>query len=113
MNHFGINNIGDRLRFLRKSKGISQGAMADLLEICSSSYKNYELNKSTIPHTILEKIVKETNTTFTFLIYGEDDAMQLEDKLINIRSNTFMETKIENGFLIATTRIPLAHFLTK
>lgn len=113
MNRFETNLIGDRLRFLRKSKGLSQGAAATLLETPISSYKKYELNKSTIPHTILEKIVKEMNTTFSFLIYGKDDAMQLEDKLINIRSNTFMETKIENGFLIATTKIPLAHFLGK
>ena len=68
MNRFETNLIGDRLRFLRKSKGLSQGAAATLLETPISSYKKYELNKSTIPHTILEKIVIEMNTTLSFLM---------------------------------------------
>jgi len=55
----GLNDIlkiGDRIKKIRKGKGITQKAMAELLQIPYSTYSNYENNNRTPDKPILNKI---------------------------------------------------------
>jgi transcriptional regulator with XRE-family HTH domain len=43
-----IDKIGGQLRDIRTSRGLTQAAMADLLDIPLTTYQNYEMNKSRV-----------------------------------------------------------------
>lgn len=111
MNQIILDSIGKRLRFLRKSKGLSQGAMADKLDLSISSYKNYELDKTPISHITLEKISNVTEVSLDFLINGKDLLKDRNETILNIRHNTQFETKIDNGDMVITARIPLFKYI--
>lgn len=106
-----LETIGSRLRFLRKSIGLSQGEMAEKLDLSTSTYKNYELNKTPIPHTVLKKIENETKTSLDFLVNGKDLLKDRNETILNIRHNTQFETKIDNGDMVITARIPLFKYI--
>lgn len=106
-----LETIGSRLRFLRKSIGLSQAEMADKLDLSTSTYKNYELNKTPISHTVLKKIEDETKTSLEFLINGKDLLKDRNETILNIRQNTQFETKIDNGDMVITARIPLFKYI--
>jgi transcriptional regulator with XRE-family HTH domain len=43
-----VDKIGSQLRDIRTSRGLTQAAMADLLDIPLTTYQNYETNKSRV-----------------------------------------------------------------
>lgn len=106
-----LDSIGDRLKLIRKSKGYTQSEMADILNISFSTYRRYEMNKTPVPHTVLEILIKKTSASFDFLILGKDLVEDKNESMIRIRQNTQIDTKIENGNLIITTTIPLSKFI--
>lgn len=111
MQHFELNQIGDRLRFLRKSIGLSQEAMAEKLYLSVSTYKNYELNKTPSSHITLKKISDIFDVSLEFLINGKDLLKDRNESILNIRHNTQFETKIDNGDMVITARIPLFKYI--
>lgn len=111
MNLVDLETIGDRLKFTRKSKGLTQSEMADLIDISFASYRRYETNENNIPHTVIEKISKNTNVSLDFLINGKDLLKDKNEVILNIRHNTQFETKIDNGDMVITARIPLFKYI--
>ena len=72
LNQINLNSINDRLKFIRKSKGLSQQEMADFIDVSLMSYRRYERSGKSIPHTKLETITKKTDISLEFLINGKD-----------------------------------------
>ncbi len=107
MTEMDLNTIGSRLKFVRKQKRLSQEEMADLIDISISSYRRYETNQNNVPHTTIEKISKNVGISLDFLINGENLVKKKEDAISNIRHNTNIDTKIDNGDMVITARIPL------
>ena len=46
-----MTTIGDRFKIIRMDNDFSQTNFAKLLGVSLSAYKNYELNKTPVPHT--------------------------------------------------------------
>lgn len=111
MNQINLNSINDRLKFIRKSKGLSQQEMADFIDVSLMSYRRYERGGKSIPHTILETITKKTDISLEFLINGKDLLKNRNETILNIRQNTQFETKIDNGDMVITARIPLFKYI--
>ena len=89
----------------------SQTNFAKLLGVSLSAYKNYELNKTPISHTVLKKIEDETKTSLEFLINGKDLLKDRNETILKIKHNTQFETKIDNGDMVITARIPLFKYI--
>ena len=111
MTHIELSSIGSRLKFVRKSKGLSQEEMADLIDVSLSSYRNYETNVNAISHITLEKIAKETKTSLDFLVSGKELLQNKIEVMTLVRQNTQFETKIDNGDMVITARIPLHKYI--
>ncbi len=107
------NTLRQRLIILRKSKKMSQVEVSSKLNIALKTYQNYEYEKNSIPHNIIIKIAELYKVSLNFILLGENESILLEEKLINTRNNTFTETKLKDGFLIITTRVPLVQVLAK
>ncbi|OOV20781.1 transcriptional regulator [Flavobacterium sp. LM4] len=56
--------IGDRIRELRKVKGLSQEALANLAEVDRTYVTKVETGKKNVTVKILEKIIIALNTDF-------------------------------------------------
>jgi transcriptional regulator with XRE-family HTH domain len=111
MNQINLNSINDRLKFIRKSKGLSQQEMADFIDVSLMSYRRYERGGKSIPHTILETITKKTDISLEFLINGKDLLKDRNETILKIKHNTQFETKIDNGDMVITARIPLFKYI--
>lgn len=64
--------IGERLRILRKSKGLSQAKLASLLHIAQSSINRYESGLTSVPLEVLDSYHKYFNVTMDY-IFGYVD----------------------------------------
>lgn len=56
--------IGDRIRELRKAKGLSQEALANIAEVDRTYMTKVETGKRNVTVKILEKIIIALNTDF-------------------------------------------------
>jgi len=110
---FNQNEFLERLKELRISKKMSQVDMSRKLGLSINGYRSYETGRTIMPSYISIKLAKELNVSLEYLFYGIDNVKSLEENIINIRNNTFTETKVEDGFLITTTKVPLSQFLSK
>lgn len=111
MNQINLDSIGSRLKFVRKSRGLTQAEMADLIDTSFASYRRYESDENNIPHTVIEKIAKNIDVSLEFLINGKDLLKDKNEVILNIRHNTQFETKIDNGDMVITARIPLFKYI--
>jgi len=64
--------LGDRLRALRKQKGLKQRQLGDLAGASQAVIQKIENNKSIRPRC-LDKLAKALDVTPAFLMYGEGD----------------------------------------
>lgn len=65
--------FGDNLKRIRTEKGISQGALAELLSMHAAHISRYERN-STLPSIeVLKKIADALNVSIDELVYGKQD----------------------------------------
>lgn len=64
-------NIGERLKILRIENEYSQADFADKLNVSLSAYKSYEINKTSVPHTVLMQLKTFTNVSLDWLVSGE------------------------------------------
>ena len=108
-----LNTLKQRLFFLRKAKKMSQTDVADKLDIAFRTYQNYENERNSIPHDIVVKLSQLYKVSLNFILLGENDLSKTENLLLDIKNNTFVETRLENGFLVTTIRTPLSQFLAK
>lgn len=65
-----MTTIGDRFKIIRMDNDFSQTNFAKLLGVSLSAYKNYELNKTPVPHTVLEIMRKEFKVSLDWLVSG-------------------------------------------
>ena len=70
------NNLKDRIKLLRKKKGISQTIMASEIGISYSQYSRYEARGVQPPAETLKKIAENLETTVDYLLYGEEKAQE-------------------------------------
>lgn len=108
-----LNTLKQRLLSLRKAKEMSQTDVANKLGIAFRTYQNYENEKNSIPHDIVVKLSQLHKVSLNFILLGENDLLKTENLLLDIKNNTFVETRLENGFLVTIVRAPLSQFLVK
>jgi len=78
--------IGDRLRELRKAKGISGHKMAELLGITPPSYYRYEKDAQTISSDVLERLAKILDCSSDYLLGLTDSPnAHYRDNDVNIK----------------------------
>ena len=65
--------VGEKIKFLRKQKGITQGELAKELSVSKSTVAMYEIGKNFPNVEMLHKLCKALNTTGDYLI-GLSDA---------------------------------------
>ncbi len=106
-----INSIGKRLKFIRVSNRLNQIEIANKIDISLKSYSDYELDKTQIPVATLKKISDIFNVSLEFLINGKDLLKNRNEIILNIRQNTQFDTKIDNGDMVITARIPLFKYI--
>ena len=80
-------DFADRLKQLRKQKGISQGDLAELIEVDFTQVSRYERGETKPNAEAMTKLAKALNTTVDFLMNGTaDDVVKdagLEKELIS------------------------------
>lgn len=103
----------ERLKTLRISKKLSQVDVSKKLGLSKNAYRSYEIGRTMMSIEIVIKFANELNIPLDFLLYGKNDVTHIENKLIDIKNNTLVETRLENGFLVTTIRTPLSEFLVK
>lgn len=77
------NIVGNKIRFFRNEKGITQKALADLIGKTESSIQKYECGSTEVPFSVLEKIAKALDITILFLLddeYLESASAYFEEK---------------------------------
>ena len=77
------NIVGNKIRFFRNKKGITQKALADLIGKTESSIQKYECGSTEVPFSVLEKIAKALDITILFLLddeYLESASAYFEEK---------------------------------
>ncbi|WP_346920642.1 helix-turn-helix transcriptional regulator [Clostridium sp. UBA7339] len=96
----GLNElikIGDTIKKIRKSKGITQKEMSKLVDIPYSTYSNYENNNRTPPTDILNKIAKYLDVSVYQLLGAEITPVDLA-RINNhdfINKNTILDYPID------------------
>lgn len=66
-------NFGTRLKKLRQEMRFSQEEMAEKLDVCLNTYRNYEQNKTSPPYDTLCKMRSIFGVTTDYLLTGKDD----------------------------------------
>lgn len=62
----------ERIKELRKSKGISQSELARLIGINQTQYNRYETGRTKIPSDVLLRIAQELGASVDYLLTGMD-----------------------------------------
>lgn len=107
MVEFDFSTLQGRLRFSRARNKVSQETMANIIGVSQKTYNNYESEKTPVPHDKAIKLLEALNSSFDFIFLGKDTKESRNEAMLNIRQNTQLDTKIENGCLVTTTTVPL------
>lgn len=96
----GLNElikIGDNIKKIRKSKGITQKEMSRLVDIPYSTYSNYENNNRTPPTDILNKIANYLDVSIYQLLGSEITPVDLAriNQYDLINRNTILDYPID------------------
>ena len=75
----GLINTGKNLRLLRTHLGLSQGEIAEKLDLKQGSYSDVERGKSGISTSLMEKLIAEFNASPNFLYLGIEPKVLDED----------------------------------
>ncbi len=77
-NEFSPSAIGERLRFLRKAKGIKHGiTMAKMVGVSQSRYSNWENGIGVPPVEFAWKICQLTGATLDFIYTGNRSSLPM------------------------------------
>lgn len=101
--------FSNRLRLIRTQRGFTQEEMAKELNMSFSSYKGCERGVQKLPFDAIELLATKHEVSLNFLVLGKtaDRNQTMQD----ISQNTRFETKIESGFLVITSRVPLFEYV--
>lgn len=69
---YNLNKIGERLRSLRESKGLSQEELANKLYKRRSSISDYETGKKLLPTDLLIGYQNYFNVSADYILYGKE-----------------------------------------
>ncbi len=81
------NIIGNRIREIRKQRGLTQKALGELCGIAEPNIRKYELGKQNPKYGTLFKIADALKVPYDYLIFGEDNPykeMDLEKMIWSI-----------------------------
>jgi len=67
-------SFADRLKELRKAKGVTQRQVADFLGIKERSYQNYEYENSEAPYATLAKLADYFEVSTDYLLGRSDNS---------------------------------------
>lgn len=76
--------IGDRIRYKREKKEISQYKLAGCLNIANNTLSQYEKNKRIPDVYTLKKIADELDTSLDYLVTGENNVYSDELEVLKI-----------------------------
>ena len=120
-----LKAIGDKIRSKREELKLSQGEIADILELSYTQIYHYEIGRSAIPITNLLKLCEFFNVDIYYFINDikNEDRKKLPI-FVKYSENTELEKEImmlkeiynyndENLIYIAKTNIELAYGLLK
>lgn len=65
------NRLSERIKSLRKEKGVSQTIMAKEVGVSYSQYSRYEARDAQPPAETLKRIADYLDTSVDFLLYGD------------------------------------------
>lgn len=65
------NIVGNKIKYFRNKKGITQKKLADLIGKTESSIQKYECGSTEVPFSVLEKIAESLDTELLFLLDDE------------------------------------------
>ena len=93
------DNLGSKLKMLRKSRGITQDVIADLLGVSRGNVSHYENNSRIPPIKSIEKLASFYNVSTEFLL-PSSDVDEVKDLLIKAEEifksdNISLEEKID------------------
>jgi transcriptional regulator with XRE-family HTH domain len=84
-----------RLIALRKQRGLTQQALADVIEIHVNQIKRYEAGTAQPTLETLVRLAKELNTTLDDLVFGEDQRGPIDDLRLQFEAlSQFDESEI-------------------
>lgn len=106
-----LNTVGARLKFMRMSRRLTQREMAKILEVSHSQYQKYESNDNALSVKGLKRLNDVLEISIDFLVTGKDLNENRNNNMVDIRHNTQIDTKIEEGCLIITTTVPLFKYV--
>lgn len=89
-----METLGERIRNLRTSKGLSQKDIANKLNMSNITYSQYERNQRTPNDEIKTRLANFFNVSVDYLINGTQQETQ-EDKFINLLIQKTIDGKIE------------------
>ena len=81
---YNAKAVGERIRSLRDSKGITQEYLAEKFGSKIETIRNYETGKSEIPSDRLALLAKILDTTSDYILYGDqkqNDMEQLREQI--------------------------------
>jgi transcriptional regulator with XRE-family HTH domain len=102
-----LNTIGSRLKFVRNSKRLTQKEIALELGVSHSMYQKYEGNACAISIEKLTALYTKFDISPLFILTGKNISENKTEALQTINQNTITRTKIEEGCLVITSKIPL------
>ena len=69
-------SVGDRLKYLRECKGITQDKLAEIVNVKKSTISKYENNKLEISNETLVKFAKYFNVTTDYILNKANDKQE-------------------------------------
>ena len=86
-----MNTIGERIKDLRESKGLSAKELAEILDINQSTYSKLENDKKSIAVSELKKLTEFFGVTADYII---GTSKPEEDIIIYMKREKICQTKI-------------------
>lgn len=99
--------LGDKIRTVRKMKGLSQENLAEMLSISSTAYAKIERNETNPSNTRIDQIAKALNMQRTELQnFGENGVFYLNESNNNNTHSIFLANSSNlSEMIIVVTRL--------
>lgn len=111
-----METIGERIKRLRKKRGLSADAVAKALEKDRSTYYRYESDEiENMPISVLPKLAKVLGTTEAYILTGKnDDALRTKrisdgirvDFCLRVKGDSMKDARIMDGDIVFVRRQP-------
>ncbi|WP_290771626.1 helix-turn-helix transcriptional regulator [Anaerofustis sp.] len=104
-----MNNIGERLKNLRKKNKFTQKELGDKLGVHSNTISMYEKGNRNIPSAMLKEISEIFNVSIDYLLKGEEEQVKeksfssLDETLLNDENylNLTLKNLLKDSTMVA------------